>query len=260
MFSFAEMRAINREMVNVKEYDNEKDFWNREYSECKPVDLRTLTLTVEPTFDACLLLFGEKTSRVCDFGCGTGDILFQYAQYYPDHSGVGIDVSETGIAFANQTAKLSNYNNYKFMVGNIDTLSEFKDGEFDGIILSNVLDVMPEKIANETVKELNRVLKDRGYWFIKVNPFYSREEIKEIGYREIGMHMYAENGVLRLRQEPMSYWINYIRHLGKIERILEFEYPWQEGLNRLFLVRKENYRVHMRNHDTGRENQLKMSA
>lgn len=233
----------------MKEYDNEKDFWNKEYSECKPVDLRTLTLTVEPTFDACLLLFGEKTKRVCDFGCGTGDILFQYAQYYPGHSGVGIDESETGISFANQTAKLSNYNNYKFMVGNIDTLSKFKDGEFDGIILSNVLDVMPEKISNEAVQALNRVLKDQGYWFIKLNPFYSRDEIKDMNYKEIGMHMYVENGVLRLRQEPDLYWINYVHHLGRVERILEFEYPWQEGLNRLFLVKKESGHIHIPNHD-----------
>ncbi|MBB2183466.1 class I SAM-dependent methyltransferase [Lachnospiraceae bacterium MD1] len=230
-------------MINVKEYDNEKAFWNQQYNECIPVDLRRLTLTVEPTFDACLGIFGEKTKRVCDFGCGTGDILFQYAQYYPDHCGVGIDESETGISFANQTAKLSNYHNYRFMVGNIDTLSEFQDGEFDGIILSNVLDVMPEKISNETVKELNRILKDHGYWFIKVNPFYSSEEINELNYKEIGMHMYVENGVLRLRQESLLYWIDYVHHLGRVERILEFEYPWQEGLNRLFLVRKERRQI-----------------
>lgn len=231
----------------MKEYDKEKDFWNRVYSECTPVDLRTLTLTVEPTFDACLRLFGEKTKRVCDFGCGTGDILFQYAQYYPDHYGIGIDESESGIAFANQTAKLSNYHNYKFIVGDTDTLSEFQDGEFDGIILSNVLDVMPERISNETVQALNRILKDQGYWFIKLNPFYSRDEIKEMDYQEIGMHMYVEDGVLRLRQESTLYWINYAHHLGKVERILEFEYPWQEGLNRLFLVRKESSQIHNSN-------------
>jgi len=232
-------------MVSLKEYENAKDFWNMVYSEYKPVDLRTLTLTVEPTFDACLLLFGENTKRVCDFGCGTGDILFQYAQYYPNHSGIGIDLSEIGIAFANQTAKLSNLHNYKFMVGGIETLSNFQDGEFDGIILSNVLDVMPANIANEAIQELNRVLKDQGFWFIKVNPFYSRDEIEEIEYTEIGANMYVENGVLRLRQESTHYWINYFNKLGKIERILFFEYPWQEGLNRLFLVRKENAQVHI---------------
>jgi len=232
-------------MVDVKEYDNAKDFWNRVYSEYKPIDLRNLTLTVEPTFDACLLLFGEKTKRVCDFGCGTGDILFQYAQYYPNHSGIGIDISETGIAFANQTAKLSEYYNYRFLLGGIDRLSEFEDGEFDGVILSNVLDVMPEKLADETVQALNRVLREQGYWFIKVNPYYTSEMIKEMDYVEVGKHLYVENGILRLRQESTPYWINYLHKLGKIERVLFFEYPWQEGLNRLFLVRKENVQVHI---------------
>lgn len=179
-------------------------------------------------------------------GCVTSDaeqgiFYSSMPSIIPDHSGVGIDESETGINFANKTAKLSNYGNYNFMVGNIDTLSNFRDGEFDGIILSNVLDVMPESVADETVKELDRVLKNQGYWFIKVNPFYSRDEIKEMEYEEIGDHMYVENGILRLRQETTLYWINYFHRLGKIERILEFEYPWQKGLNRLFLVRKVSY-------------------
>lgn len=77
-------------------YDRERRFWNTLYCECSALDLRDVTLTVEPGFDACLKDFGGKTSRVLDFGCGTGDILFQYIQNYPANKGVGIDQAEQG--------------------------------------------------------------------------------------------------------------------------------------------------------------------
>ena len=72
----------------MKAYDRENGFWNEVYSECQPVDLRKICLTVEPGFDGVLHEFGEKTSRVLDFGCGTGDIIFQYMQVFPEKKGV----------------------------------------------------------------------------------------------------------------------------------------------------------------------------
>ena len=42
-------------------------------------------------------------SRILDFGCGTGDVLFQCYEFGNMDSGLGIDLSETGINFANQS-------------------------------------------------------------------------------------------------------------------------------------------------------------
>lgn len=52
--------------------------WNQIFKECTPVDLRKLDLQVEMMFDEALKLFAEKTTNVPDFGCGTGDVSFQY--------------------------------------------------------------------------------------------------------------------------------------------------------------------------------------
>lgn len=87
----------------MKNYNRGKDMWNDIYAESKPVDLRHTVLSVEPLFDTCLMMFAEKTNSVLDFGCGTGDILFQYAQYKRKSKGVGIDSAEKGIAFAKAT-------------------------------------------------------------------------------------------------------------------------------------------------------------
>ena len=76
------------------------------YSESEPVDLRNVTLRVEPLFDTCLKMLASKTDRVLDFGCGTGDILFQYVQCSKKGRGVGVDVAENGINFAKKDCKI----------------------------------------------------------------------------------------------------------------------------------------------------------
>lgn len=222
----------------MKAYDRETGLWNEVYSELQPVDLRTVQLTVEPGFDGVLREFGEKTSRVLDFGCGTGDIIFQYMQDFPEKKGVGIDEAEAGIAFAKETARLSRYRSLHFFTGDSRMLEDFAEGEYDGIILSNVLDVMPEQVDETVLKRLDRVLAPGGYWFIKLNPYYTAKELRSLDYESIGEHLYQEDGILRLHQETTNHWKKILGAYGTIERYMEFMYPWQEGLNRLFLVRK----------------------
>ncbi|EET58132.1 methyltransferase domain protein [Marvinbryantia formatexigens DSM 14469] len=215
-----------------------KDMWNTIYAESQPVDLREKTLSVEPLFDTCLMMFAGKTNQVLDFGCGTGDILFQYAQYKRHPKGAGIDSAKTGVSFARETARMSGYSNLHFFEGDESFLDVFEAGRFDGIILSNVLDVMPESIGYQTAVKLNRVLKEGGYWFIKLNPFYTTQELKDMEYEEMGPHMYGEGGILRLKQEPTPYWMEIFQKIGSLERYVEFPYEWQPGMNRLFLIRK----------------------
>lgn len=222
----------------MKTYDRETGLWNEIYAEYQALDLRNTILTVEPGFDNCLREFGGKTSRVLDFGCGTGDIVFQYIQNFPAKEGVGIDEAETGIAFAKRTAEMSGYHGLHFFTGDSRMLAGFADGEFDGIILSNVLDVMPEGVDEAVLRKLDRVLAPGGYWFVKLNPYYSDKELKMFDYQEKEGHLYEEDGILRLHQETTEHWRRILGSYGRVERYMEFLYPWQEGLNRLFLLRK----------------------
>ena len=63
---------------------------------------------------------------------------------------------------------------------------------FDGVILSNVLDVMPKDISTTVIDDLERVLKPGGYWFIKMNPYYSKEELESFEYKNAGKRSYYE--------------------------------------------------------------------
>lgn len=236
--SYFPYQEENEEVV-MKEYEKETNLWNSVYQEEQAVDLRSNCLTVEPLFDACLKKFAEKTCRIIDYGCGSGDVLFQYHQYNPKGHGMGIDESERGILFAKETAKLSGYRTLHFFQENLNFLDALEEEAYDGVILSNVLDVMPAQVAEEAMEKLNRRMKNGGYWFVKLNPVYSERELIDMGYEEISPGIYGENGVMRLRQESTNRWMEFFQWYGAVENYVEFEYPWQPGLNRLFLIRKE---------------------
>lgn len=224
----------------MKAYELETDMWNKIFEEYQPIDLRGIELKVEPMFDEALELFARRSKRVLDFGCGTGDISFQYLQYQPDHQIVGVDKAETGISFAKDTARLSHYRRAHFFTGGEEFLDQFKMEEFDGIILSNVLDVMPKDVSCEAMLKLNKLLKYDGYWFIKMNPYYSREELESFGYQKKGANLYEEEGILHLRQATTEYWKKQLSEFGEIIVYLEFQYPWQKGMNRLFVIKKKH--------------------
>ncbi|MDO5520242.1 MAG: class I SAM-dependent methyltransferase [bacterium] len=223
----------------MKQYDASTALWNEVYTECELTDLTDTTLTVEPTFDACLNVFAKNSRRVLDFGCGTGDILFQCADFGYLEYGMGVDRSETGITYARQMAGLNHYRNLDYMVGDLSTFSQMEEESFDGIIVSNVLDVVPKDVEQEMLTELTRLLKTNGLLFVKINPYATEEELKAYGLTRFDEDLYEENGVLRLRNLHTKFWKNEFTKDYSIERYLEFPYPWQEGMNRLFLLKKK---------------------
>ena len=66
-------------------------------------------------------------------GCGTGDILFQCYEFGNTDSGLGVDLSETGIEFAKKFASVNNYHNLDFQIGDISFFDNYNSNSFDGI-------------------------------------------------------------------------------------------------------------------------------
>ena len=229
----------NQEELIETEYNRAVNLWNETYSECKLVDLKGKPLSVEPMFDICLDIFASKCKKVLDFGCGTGDIIFQCYEFGNTGYGLGVDVSETGINYATKMAKLNNYDNLEFKVGNISALDSYEDGSFDGIILSNVLDVMPKNIAAETFSKLTRLIPKGGLMFVKLNPYYEEGYLESFGFKPIANNLFEEDGVLRYREVDTASWKQAFEKYYEIIRYLEFPNPRQEGMNRLFLLQKK---------------------
>lgn len=223
----------------MKQYDASTAFWDEEYSECELTDLTGITLSVEPTFDACLNVFAQNTRRVLDFGCGSGDILFQCADFGHLTYGMGIDRSETGIRYAKQMASYNHYRNLDFIVGDLSHFSQMEDASFDGIILSNVLDVVPKDVELAIFHEMTRLLSDDGYLLVKLNPYATQQQLDNWGFAKIEDNLYEDHGVLRVRNLHTKTWKRQFKQQFTIQRYLEFPYPWQAGMNRLFLLQKK---------------------
>ena len=182
----------NQEELIETEYNRAVNLWNDTYSECKLVDLKGKPLSVEPMFDICLDIFASKCKKVLDFG----DIIFQCYEFGNTSYGLGVDVSETGINYATKMAKINNYDNLEFKVGNISALDSYEDGSFDGIILSNVLDVMPKNVAAEAFSKLTRLIPKGGLMFVKLNPYYEEGYLESFGFKPIATICLKKMGYL----------------------------------------------------------------
>ena len=226
--------------VEIKQdYNRAVNLWNETYSHCKIVDLKGKNLSVEPMFDICLDIFASKCKNILDFGCGTGDIIFQCYEFGNMNYGLGVDLSQTGIDYARKMTLVNNYHGLNFDVGDISYFDSYEEGSFDGIILSNVLDVMPKDVAVTTFIRLTELLPPKGLMFVKLNPYYDKEDMKKWGMTQIKDNLFEENGVLRYRELDTVTWKHSFEKSFNIIRYLEFPYPWQEGMNRLFLLEKK---------------------
>lgn len=224
----------------LKEYDDSTELWNKVYQQYSPEDLQQDKLQVEPLFDTCLELFSKKCPRVLDFGCGTGDILFQCAEYHETTYGIGIDRSKVGIEFAHNFANLNHYHQLDFVTADHNYLKQLDDEDFDGIILSNVIDIIPKDYADEIMEQLTRILKKGGYLFLKINPYSTDEELAAINLVNMKDNLYTKDGILRYRRLDTDAWKKEFEPSYKLLRYIEFPYPWDlTRLNRLFLLEKK---------------------
>lgn len=231
------MKNIDAEIK--QDYNRAVNLWNETYSHCKIVDLKGKNLSVEPMFDICLDIFASKCKNILDFGCGTGDVIFQCYEFGNMNYGLGVDLSQTGIDYARKMTLVNNYHGLNFDVGDISYFDSYEEGSFDGIILSNVLDVMPKDVAVTTFIRLTELLPPKGLMFVKLNPYYDKEDMKKWGMTQIKDNLFEEDGVLRYRELDTVTWKHSFEKSFNIIRYLEFPYPWQEGMNRLFLLEKK---------------------
>ena len=104
------------------------------------------------------------TSKVLDFGCGTGSNSFIFnPQYY-----LGVDTDKKRIDFANKT-----FPEYRFEVIKNNTLPA-QDNFFDYICIFATIHHIPNNVFREYLKEFERVIKPNGK-IIVIEPVLSKE-------------------------------------------------------------------------------------
>jgi ubiquinone/menaquinone biosynthesis C-methylase UbiE len=103
--------------------------------------------------------------KVLEIGCGTGTLsLAAKTRVGPNGSVNGIDIAPEMVEAARRKAERKGVD-VTFQVGSIAGIP-FPDNRFDVVICSFMIFHMPEDVRNKGFKEIYRVLKPGGHYFI----------------------------------------------------------------------------------------------
>lgn len=122
----------------------------------------------------------KKGDRVLDIGCGYGAVAFSMAK--AGALVTGIDMDETNLRHARKRYK---HENLKFLLG--DIRKDLPDGNFDVIVMSNVLEHIENRVG------LLKTLEDKfqpKLWLIRV-PMINRDWLVPLK-KELHMPYYSD--------------------------------------------------------------------
>ena len=152
--------------------------WDEIYQRTPPWDV-----SYPQPFFVKLIVDGEiKPGRVLDAGCGTGENALMLAKN--GCTVTGIDLAKDAISRAHAKAAERDLK-VDFMVGNALKLEEyFEAAVFDTVIDSGLFHVMTDEERPVYVKQIHRVLKYGGKYFMMC---FSDKEPGEWGPRRVSM-------------------------------------------------------------------------
>ena len=181
----------------------------------------------------------SESEKILDYGCGNGVMVLRSLAYDVDKI-YGIDICENAIKVA---IRLVTENDLRdkasFEIGGVEALEKFQDCEFDGVILSNIIDNMIPKDSLRVLDEMARILKPCGKLLLKINPYIEEDKRREWKFKELEEEFYKETSGLylwNLTEEKL----NMI--LGEkfiIEERKEVYYKEHDMINRMYYVRKK---------------------
>jgi SAM-dependent methyltransferase len=122
-------------------------------------------------------------ARILDLGCGTGWLADSFESY------VGVDASPEAVEAARRLGR-------DVRVGTLDEPLPFDEGAFDGVILKDVLEHVPDPVS--VVREARRLLRPGGRTFASSpdaqrwvwDDYTHRRPFTRVGYRDL----FADNG------------------------------------------------------------------
>lgn len=226
-------------MHKDKEIIAAESFWNEAYKG-KKIELLCdgdylVPKAMEPIFD----VFTKECPTVLDFGCGAGDMLMSIAYTGRLKKGIGIENGENIVSYARKMAEINGWSHLLcFIDGGMDALKAMECGSFDGVVVSNVFDVITKEVADEAMEELVRILKPNGLMLLKLNQSLTPEMYERLNMVNFRDNLYSKNGVLRGRECSTEEWRRWFDRHFKEEMYADV--PWQrpDFFDRVFLLRK----------------------
>jgi ubiquinone/menaquinone biosynthesis C-methylase UbiE len=122
----------------------------------------------------------DKPVKICDIGCGSGNMIEVLNRKFPTAKIVGVDLNEEILTFAKQ--RFINNENITLVVGSI-TKIPVEENSMDLITVTEVLEHLYIEDFFAGFSEISRKLKNEGYLLATV-PFY--EELTFVCCPECG--------------------------------------------------------------------------
>ncbi len=223
--------------MSMYDYKNIKAYWDDVYGQVPKFTADT-KIPYPEIMDG-IRWIGEKANHVLDFGCGNGKALIVSTKYGVK-SGVGIDLSKTGVETAQKVIAGSYLaEKLSFSQGGIDVLEEMEAETFDGAILFNVLDNMYPDDGERLLSALIRVLKKDAVLLLKLNPVYETDVFtKENGFVKVTENCYEEeSGLLfwNMDDDVLSTLLG-----GKFEYVNGYDIEMKDfdTVNRMYWLKK----------------------
>jgi ubiquinone/menaquinone biosynthesis C-methylase UbiE len=222
--------------------ENEKliKFWNLQFEKVEPFKITHSDIDINQDFNRLLKYIGDNSTRVIDLGCGWGyGLLTAKLLGTTLEEGIGIDPSAHAIHVFNTLCEMSEIKGLKGIVGTHELLNQFNDSHIDGLICSNVLDVVPYETSIEIIEQIIRVLKPKGLCLLKFNFYLTDEIIARIKMENVATNTYTINGIIRGLNYTTDEWIKRFPQFEVIE-IAEYERIPQGPKDRLVLLKKHS--------------------
>ncbi len=175
----------------------------------------------------------RDSRAVLDFGCGSGGLSFACALRGVD-SVLGIDGAEEGVRYARACGEA--LPQCRFLQGSVELLKDLQEGQFDGLILSNILDNLRPEDSADVLRESARALAPGGKALVKLNPFLTAWQIQEWNIRVLEEDL-LDDGLL-LWNKPDAFWVETLSRYYSEIRQLDVYYQEADQHNRLFLCVK----------------------
>ena len=191
----------------------------------------------EKLLQAVSALGGRK--KVLDYGCGNG-----WAAIAAAKSGckevTAADPAPNAVETARFLAELCDVSaQVRPVCGGIDWLKTVPAETYDGLVCSNVLDVIPPETAAEVLRELARVVTLDAEIVVGLNYEMTPEAAAE---RELSLaddRRVVQDGVLRMVSRSDAEWTAFFSPLFTVDRLAHFAWPGEdEEKRRLFHLRR----------------------
>ena len=225
------------------DYLNALKFWDEGYVPKPDAEEKTIT----PDTDCADLAYsrqlalwiGEQLSgrtRVLDYGCGKG-----WAGLLLAKRGcpcvTAVEISQNAVQEALKLKKaLALGDNYNALHIDEAWLSRQESGVYDGIVSTNVLDVIPPDVAENILREMARVLSPDGKVLINMNYYMEPKDNPEKNtVIRHGNHVYL-NGILRMVTRTDEEWAQIFSRYFKVESCTYYAWNVEETARRRSFV------------------------